>query len=304
MCFLLGCLSQTGVSQGCGISAVMSKRQGGTRGLWQSGTPLGVRRLPDGELYCGDAAQFLSHLRPKCADIVFLDPPFNLGKRYGSSNNRADRQAESEYIAYMQLVLARAITVLRPGGALFLYHLPRLAVTFCTYLQQDLLFRHWIAISMKNGFARGRGLYPAHYALLYFTKGKPRYFRRPKIPPSTCRHCNGYLKDYGGYLKFVQGGINLSDVWDDLSPVRHKKYKARDSNELPLAIPERVVAISGMRGGLLVDPFAGSGTALLAARHFGMRFVGCEIQKSYCDTILHRLSSDTLSSRKAKQRRQ
>ncbi len=53
-------------------------------------------------------------------------------------------------------------------------------------LEQHLDFRHWIAISMKNGFVRGDHLYPAHYALLYYTKGKPESFNRPKVPKPIC----------------------------------------------------------------------------------------------------------------------
>lgn len=117
---------------------------------------------------------------------------------------------------------------------------------------------------MKNGFPCKRRLYPAHYSLLYFTKGQPKRFKRPKIDTPRCRHCNEYLKDYGGYERFVRRGINLSDVWEDVSPVRHKKYKHRASNEMSILIPRRAVQISGKDGAVLVDPFAGSGTSLVA----------------------------------------
>ena len=143
---------------------------------------------------------------------------------------------------------------------------------------------------MKNGFVRGEKLYPAHYALLYYTKGKPQTFTRPKIPALTCPHCSKYVRDYGGYKHLVQDGINLADIWDDLSPVRHKKHKNRSCNELPLEIPRRAVQISGPKGGLLVDPYAGSGTALLAAKEQGMRFVGCDRERQFFHLMKDRLT--------------
>ncbi len=109
--------------------------------------------------------------------------------------------------------------------------------------------------------------------------------------PPRCRHCTKYIKDYGGYEKFVRRGINLSDFWEDLSPVRHKKYKHRNCNELPLGIPRRVVQISGGRGKLIVDPFAGSGTSLVAAVERGMRFVACDTEPSFCKLIHQRLAN-------------
>jgi site-specific DNA-methyltransferase (adenine-specific) len=246
-------------------------------------------RLPHGEIVHADALELLRAIPDASADIIFLDPPFNLGKSYGKNGRRDDRLGEAQYYTYMSRVLTRAVGVLKPGGALYLYHLPRWSIRFADFLADLMTFRHWIAISMKNGFARGERLYPAHYSLLYFTKGEPRVFRRPKIPALRCRKCRAFVRDYGGYKQFVMDGINLSDVWDDLSPVRHAKYKNRSANELPLEIPRRVVRISGRRGGLFVDPFAGTGTALLAAQEAGMLFVGADKEKRYCRTAYKRL---------------
>ena len=249
-----------------------------------------IHRLPDGDVVCSDALAFLQGLRKDIADVIFLDPPFNLGKQYGTSSPNTDRRKENEYYDYMTLVLEQCIEILREGAALYLYHLPRWAMKFGHVLQTPLQFRHWIAISMKNGFVRGKFLYPAHYALLYFTKGNPFAFARPKVLPLTCPHCGEYVKDYGGYKKYIKKGINLGDIWDDVSPVRHNKYKNRTSNELPLVIPQRALQISGKRGGLVIDPFAGSGTTLIAARQQGMRFVACDCEPEYCDLIKKRLS--------------
>jgi site-specific DNA-methyltransferase (adenine-specific) len=72
---------------------------------------------------------------------------------------------------------------------------------------KGLLFRHWIAVSMKGTFPRGKKLYPAHYALLYFTKGLPATFNRDEVrqPVPACRHCGGDVKDYGGHRIRVLG---------------------------------------------------------------------------------------------------
>lgn len=237
-----------------------------------------------------DALTLLNSLANDSADIVFLDPPFNLGKKYGRRPATADRLSDADYATYLEKVLHRSCEVLKPGGALYLYHIPRWAIRLAPVVASRLHFRHWIAISMKNGFMRGKGLYPAHYALLYFTKGDPVTMTRPKIQAPRCPHCDEYIRDYGGYEKFVRQGINLSDVWDDISPVRHKKYKNRNGNELPLAIPRRAVEISGTRNGLFVDPFAGTGTSLIAARVKGMRFVGGDRERGNCAIMKLRLA--------------
>jgi site-specific DNA-methyltransferase (adenine-specific) len=238
-----------------------------------------------------DALDLLSGLKSNSVDIVFLDPPFNLGKQYGTRSAQADSRETAEYLSFMTQVLKLSIAALKPGGALYLYHIPLWAMQLAPFLHRKMTFRHWIAISMKNGFVRGKSLHPAHYALLYFTKGEPAVFSRPKILPARCRHCNGYVKDYGGYARYVEDGINLGDVWDDLSPVRHSKYKNRSANELPITLPRRVVAISGEPGGIFVDPFAGTGTSLVAAQERGMYFLASDYEESNCQLMVERVQS-------------
>lgn len=262
-----------------------------SRCRWWQGTYKGsIYRHKQGEIVCDDALHVLNSLREKCADIVFLDPPFNLGKRYGKNGSHHDKKKESEYLQYMEKVISRSATILKDGGALYLYHIPKWAIRLSPFLEEHLDFRHWIAISLKNGFVRGDYLYPAHYALVYYTKGKPGTFKRPKVPKPICARCKKDLRDYGGYKKYVEDGINLSDVWDDVSPVRHRKAKTRTANELPLIIPKRAFAISGCSGGLIVDPFAGSGTTIIAALEADMHFVAADSQDEYYELMHSRLS--------------
>jgi site-specific DNA-methyltransferase (adenine-specific) len=250
------------------------------------------RRYVRGEVWHGDAAQFLRAIPDNSADIVFLDPPFNLGKRYDSKHPKADRRPEVEYEAWLTAVLTESVRITKTGGAVYLYHLPLWAIRAGAMLDGPLSFRHWIAVSMKNGFVRGDRLYPAHYALLLFTKGKPNHFRRPKLRPQECRHCGQYVKDYGGYRGIIdKNGINLSDFWEDLSPVRHSNTKHRLANELPLRLFERVIEISGNPGGLFVDPFGGSGAGLVAASKAQMIFKACDIVRENCDIMCERLTS-------------
>jgi site-specific DNA-methyltransferase (adenine-specific) len=242
-----------------------------------------------GFLARADALIFARALRAEIADIVFLDPPFNLGKEYGVARwlEKGDPDA---YEFYMKSLLREAARILKPGGALFLYHLPYWGSRLSHELLGQLQFRHWIAIAMKNGFVRGQNLYPAHYALLYYTKGKPAHFTRPRLKPKLCRHCQKLVKDYGGYTSIIQRkGLNLGDFWDDLSPVRHKTTKHRRANQLPVALTDRIVAIAGFPGGVLVDPFAGTGTSLVSALQAGMFFAANEMSRPSLRICMTRL---------------
>lgn len=259
-----------------------------TRGVNETIYTARSRNL-SGRLVCGEALLFLRSLPSECAHIIFLDPPFNLGKQYDGTK-KLDHKPEGEYSGWLGEVLSESTRVLSPGGALFLYHVPSWAMRLGAGLYSSLTFRQWIAVSMKNGFVRGTQLYPAHYALLMFAKGKLSKFVRPKISPAECRTCGELLKDYGGYKPIIRRkGINLSDIWDDLSPVRHANRKHRTANELPELLYHRIFRMVGVRGALYVDPFAGSGSGVLAAVQRGMRFAACDLVRDNCDLIVSRL---------------
>jgi site-specific DNA-methyltransferase (adenine-specific) len=247
-----------------------------------------------GVLYQGDCVLLLPHLDDASVDTVFADPPFNLGKAYGSDVN--DRREETEYIAWCKQWIDQCIRVLKPGGSLFLYNIPRWNVLLGSYLsEQGLTFRHWIAVSIKFGFPiRGR-LYPSHYSLLYYSKGKPKTFRNIRTPIKTCRHCGGEIRDYGGHRGAMNPrGVNLMDVWDDIPPVRHWKFKSprRTANALSTKLLDRVIEVSTLPGETVLDPFGGSGTTFAVCEQKQRRWIGVELAST--DVIIERLAQSAL----------
>lgn len=247
-----------------------------------------------GALFQTDCIDFMRTLKSETVDTIFADPPFNLGKDYKNPFN--DKVSEHQYYDWCRQWILEGCRLLKPGGAFFLYATPELAIKFAAMLEQRLQFRHWIAISMKGTFPRGRKLYPAHYALLYYTRGVPRVFNHVRTPVPTCRHCGGEIKDYGGHRdKLNPEGLNLADFWEDTSPNRHKKFKVRPGvNELKLVIPERAILISTNLGDMVFDPFGGGGSTYQAAEMNGRRWLGTELYD--CHHIQRRMEEKFPSS--------
>jgi len=210
-----------------------------------------------------------------------------LGKNY--KNGFQDNLSNKEYYSWCFNWLSECVRILKPGGALFVYATPAIAINFGAFLNDIMTFRHWIALSMKSTYSRGAKLYPAHYALLYYSKGNPKTFNRLRIPIPTCRHCGKDIKDYGGHRdKLNPAGLNLTDFWDDTSPNRHKKYKVRPGvNELKVMIPERAILISTKEDDVVLDPFGGGGSTYQAAERNNRFWIGIEMYD--CEHINSRL---------------
>lgn len=231
-----------------------------------------------GKLYQGDCYTLLKSMDSNSVDLVFADPPFNLSKLYPSGID--DKLKTEKYLHWCQEWLYECARVLSPGGALFLWNLPKWNAALSGFLESYLTFRNWIGVDIKYSLPIQNRLYPSHYALLYFIKGdKPRVFHPDRLPMQTCPKCFSELKDYGGYKnKMNPKGINLSDIWIDIPPVRHAKYKRRqDANELSLKLLDRIIEMSTNEGDMVFDPFGGSGTTYMAAELKSRRWIGCEI---------------------------
>lgn len=251
-----------------------------------------------GALFKGDCLKILPTIATNCIDTVFADPPFNIGKEYGSNVN--DRMDDKEYLGWCQLWINECIRVLKYGGSLFVYNLPKWNIYLANgLLDRGMYFRDWIVVDVKLGLPVPGRLYPSHYSLLYFTKGKHKTFHSIRIPIKTCRHCGGDVKDYGGHRNALNPkGLNLSDVWSDIPPVRHWKFKSkkRKANALSTKLLDRVIELTTDKGDVVLDPFGGSGTTFAVCEKKERRWIGIEIVSS--NVIIDRIENNNIKSYK------
>ena len=166
-------------------------------------------------------------------------------------------------------------------------------------MEQGLEFRHWITIEISACLPIPGRLHPSHYSLLYYTKGKPKTFRRIRTPIRVCRHCGGEIRDYGGHRHAMNpNGVTLKDVWTDIPPVRHWKFKSKNrrANALSTKILDRVVEMSTVPGELVLDPFGGSGTTYVVCEAKQRYWIGMEID--FAPDIIDRFEHNGIHAHK------
>lgn len=239
-------------------------------------------RVAEGKVSCGDCLEILERIPANSVQCVFADPPFNLGKKY---NSYKDKLPVETYFDWTEQWIKGAMRVLKEDGSLFIYNIPRMLIRTSQIAQDYAYFRHWISWN-SPGRPLGKSLIPSHYGILYYTKSeRGSKFFDVRAPHKSCRKCHEFLKDYGGkeHLRHPFGYL-IGDVWDDIHRVRHSQKRIKGHPcQLPPHLIERLLLISTDPSDLVVDLFAGGGSAGVAAKNLGRRYIGCEKDAGYAD---------------------
>jgi len=235
---------------------------------------------PDTRLFVGDCREVLPALADRGqADLVFADPPFNWEVPYEGWNDGMPREA---YERFTFDWLDASVDLLSPRGSLWVNIPDDTAAEVVMHLKRrGLHMVNWCIWHFRFGqYRRGRFLMSKAHAL-YFVRDPVRRIWNPGpiLEPSDR---SVVYRDKRSKAKPGGRGMRIPmDVWYGpfLGRVHGKSVERRvaHQNQLPEAYLERIVLACTRPDSLVVDPFAGSGTAATVARAYGRRSISVEL---------------------------
>lgn len=240
------------------------------------------------KINAGDCLSILSQIEDDSVDVCFADPPFNLNKKY---KGYGDKKTVEEYLEWCRLWLAELVRITKPTGSIFIHNIPKWLTYFAGIFNEMAYFRHWIAWDAMST-PLGKTLLPTHYGILMYTKQPTNFkFYEIRAPHRTCRVCNAFIKDYGGKKDQMHpfGGL-IGDVWTDIHRIRHASRRDEHPCQLPLHLLERIILMSTDVGDIVLDPFSGTGTTVIAAKTLQRQYVGIELDEFYVSISEEKLS--------------
>ena len=244
--------------------------------------------------YCGDSAELLGELAQagvRC-ELTVTSPPYNIGKEYEHLRSVED------YVEWCARWMTRIYDVTSPTGAFWL-NLGYLEVPgrgLCVpipyllwdkspfYMLQEVIWRYGAGVNAR------KRLSPRNEKWLFFAKNASEFtFNLDDIRDPNVKYPN---QKKNGKFRCNPLGKNPSDVWDFPKVTTGKNRSSRERTghpaQCPLGVVERVVLASSNQAELVVDPFAGSCSAGVAAAALGRLFVGIELKPEYCDLAIAR----------------
>ena len=241
----------------------------------------------------GDISEVAAMLPDGFADLIIADPPYNLSKRFGATGFTA--MPQEQYEAYLRTWFHLVCSKLKPDGSLYLCGDWKCSSSLQRVMEDELTVLNRITWQREKG--RGASANwkngmediwfgvkdPRHY---WFDLGAVKMKRRVLAPYRE----NGIPKDWE---ETECGQFRMtcpSNFWDDISV---PFWSMPENTEHPAQKPEKLMAklilASCPPGGVVFDPFAGSGSACVTAKKLGRRYVGVEIDRGYCLLAAKRL---------------
>lgn len=253
------------------------------------------------EVWAGDCVQQLARVPEGAVDLAFADPPFNIGYEYDVYH---DRRAKAEYLDWTDRWLDSVRRVLKPTGSLWLAIGDEYAAEIKIKLDKlGLTMRNWVVWHYTFGVNCTKKFNRSHAHLLYYVVD-PKAFtfnadavRVPSARQTTYadRRANpvGKLPDDTWVLRPQETAEHFrsdGDTWSVSRVCGTFKERTGHPCQMPEALLERVIRVSSNERDLVLDPFAGSGTTLVAAKRLGRKYLGVELSPDYADAVQERLA--------------
>ena len=268
-------------------------------------TTLASTTLATGKIHQGDCIELLGKLNDESVDLVFADPPFNIGYQYDQYD---DRQEDEKYLQWCRDWMRQVLRVLKPQGTFWLAIGDEYAAELKVAAQRELGFttRSWVIWYYTFGVNCRKKFNRSHAHLFHFVKNADQFTFNAEDPLIRVPSARALV--YGDKRANPKGRLP-DDTWilrpqdcpEGFQPGDDTWYYARVAGtfkerqgfhgcQMPEQLLGRILRTSSNVGDLVLDPFSGSGTTLAVAKKLERQWLGCDLSSDYAKYATERLA--------------
>ncbi|MEP2533490.1 adenine-specific DNA-methyltransferase [Shimia sp.] len=246
-------------------------------------------KTDDHHIIHGSALESLESIEDQSVDMVFVDPPYNIGKDFDGIHDRVD---EVEYLEACWLWLSECIRVLKPNGTFYLMNSTQNMPHLDLWCRERMSILSRIVWTYDSSGVQAKKYFGSMYEpILHMVMDPKKYtFNSSDILVEAKTGAKRGLIDYRKdppqpyNTKKIPG-----NVWD-FARVRFKMHEYENHpSQKPEALMERLVLASSNPGDTVLDPFSGTFTTAAVAKRLGRRTISIERNEEYVKIGLRRL---------------
>jgi len=243
----------------------------------------------------GDCLETMKEMPSEKIDLIFADPPYNIGIKYDNHN---DKMNYNDYIYWCSKWIKECVRLLSNKGSIYIAINDEHAAEIVIILKKlGLTMRNWIIWHYTFGQSQRKKFSRAHTHILYFTKDKENFiFNADDIRVKSVRQEIGDKRaNPKGKIPddIWENGISEEDnIWKISRVAGTFKERIKDfPAQMPAKLLERVIRTSSNKDSIVFDPFSGSGTTPYVSKKLGRKFIATEISPKY-----HKISENRVNS--------
>lgn len=238
----------------------------------------------------GDTMKALKTLPDNSLDLIFADPPYNIGKNF---NGKIEKWENDEsYLEWCYEWLDLCVQKLKSNGSFYVMTATQFMPYFDIHLRKKINILSRLVWSYDSSGVQAKKYYGSMYEpILFCVKDKNNYtFNSNDILVEAKTGAKRKLIDYRKAVPTVYNSEKVpGNVWE-FSRVRYRmdEYENHPTQK-PIALLERIIKASSNEGDLVLDPFSGTFTTCFVAKELGRNSIGIELQDEYVKIGLRRL---------------
>ena len=250
-----------------------------------------VRDLND-TIICADMFATCKFIPAGSADLMIVDPPYNLTKDYSGESFR--KMKPEEYEEYTRRWIDATSHVLKENGSVYVCCDWESSLIIGKLLSEHYTVRNRITWQREKGRGSDSNWKNSMEDIWFATKSDEYTFniddvkiRRKVIAPYRNE---GEPKDWEETENGKYRNTHPSNFWDDITvPFWSMTENTAHPAQKPEKLMAKLILASSVEGDLVFDPFAGSGSACVTAKKLGRHFIGIEKNERYCVWAQQRL---------------
>ena len=253
----------------------------------------------DNTLYEGDSIKWLQSIENETVDLIFADPPYNIKKADWDKF-----ESQEKYIEWSIAWISEAARVLKTTGTLFICGFSEILADLKHPSMKYFQGCKWLIWYYKNKANLGKDWGRSHESILHLRKSKKFTMNIDDVRIPYGKHTLKYPSHPQAETSQYGNGGKRTDVWTphpmgakpkDIIEVPTTCNGMGEKTPHPTQKPEellrKLIMASSNENDLVIDPFSGSGTAIVVAEQLGRKWAGCDMSPEYNKWAIDRLEN-------------
>lgn len=242
-------------------------------------------------IYYGDAIEILKkHISDSSIDLIFVDPPYNIGKKFGDFHDKWS--SDDEYNKWSYNWIDECIRVLKPNGTIYLMTSTQAMPYFDLYVRNRLTVLSRIVWHYDSSGVQAKKYFGSMYEPILHCVKNPKVYTfngdEIKVDAKT-----GSKRNLIDYRKPTPAPYNSEKIPGNVWYFPRVRYRMEEYEEHPSQKPEllleRIIKASSNPGDVVLDPFSGSFTTSAIAKRLNRLSIGIESQEKFIKIGLRRV---------------